>query len=64
MRLRGTARYWLPLLAGTLCLVVASWTSPLATYALIIASFALIFDGATALFARAGGTGGLRDNKQ
>ena len=59
-----TARYWLPLLLGTLCLVAAYWTSPVVTYVLIIASFALLFDGCTAMFARAGGTGSLRDFKQ
>jgi len=59
-----TARYWLPLLLGTLCLVAAYWTGPVVTYVLIIASFALLFDGCTAMFARAGGTGGMRDFKQ
>jgi hypothetical protein len=62
--LRRTARYWVPLLAGTLCLVVASYTSPIVTYVLVIASFALLFDGCTAMFAKAGGTGSLRDFKQ
>lgn len=62
--MRATVRYWLPLLAGLLCLIAASWTSPIVTYVLVIASFALLFDGATALFARAGGTGGMREYKQ
>ena len=34
------------------------------TYVLVIASFALFFEAGTAWFARAGGTGGLKDFRQ
>ena len=58
-------RYWLPLAAAVLCLYVASMSvPPLVIYGLIIASFALCFDAATAWFAKAGGTGGVREYKQ
>ena len=62
---RETRRYWLPLAAAALCLLVASWgVPPLAAYGLVILSFGFCFDAATTWLARAGGTGGMRDFKQ
>lgn len=60
----ATARYWLPLLAGFLCFVAVSWAGPLVAWLLIFAGFGLIFDGATAMFARAVRTGGLTSHRQ
>ena len=37
---------------------------PVVTYVLVIVSFMLLFEVGTALFERAGGTGGLKDFKQ
>jgi hypothetical protein len=37
---------------------------PWATYVLVIAAFALLFEAGTAWFARAGGGGGLKDFRQ
>jgi hypothetical protein len=57
-------RYVGPLVVATACLVAASYVSPLVAYVLLITSFALLFDAGTAWFARAGGTGSLKDFKQ
>ena len=63
--MRTTVRYWLPLAGAVVCLYVASMSvPPLVIYGLIIASFALCFDAATAWLAKAGGTGGMKDFKQ
>jgi hypothetical protein len=59
-----TARYWLPLLAGLLCLVVATFVSAAVAWLLIIASFGLILDGATAMWEKAGSTGNLTTHRQ
>ena len=59
-----TKRYWLPLLGAAACLFGASLAPPLAAYALIIASFALIFDSGTAWLVRLTGAGGIKDFKQ
>ena len=57
-------RYWGPLIAAAACLVAASYVPPWVTYVLVIASFMLLFEACTAWFARAGGTGGLKDFRQ
>ena len=47
--------------------VVKLWmrsVPPVVTYILVIVSFVLLFEVGTALFERAGGTGGLKDFKQ
>ncbi|MEA2143205.1 MAG: hypothetical protein QOI64_1635 [Solirubrobacteraceae bacterium] len=60
----GSARYWGPLLAGFLCLVVARYVGPLLALALFFVAFGLILDGATAMFARAVRAGGLGSHRQ
>jgi hypothetical protein len=60
----GTARYWVPLLAGFLCLVVATFSGAIAGWLLIIASFGLILDGCTAMWEKAGSTGNLTTYRQ
>ena len=63
--LKESRRYWLPVAAAALCLLVASFgPPPLVAYALIMGAFGLCFDAATAWLARAGGTGGRHDYKQ
>ena len=57
-------RYWGPVIVATGCLVAASYVPPFVAYVLVLASFALLFEAGTAWFARAGGTGGLKDFKQ
>ncbi len=60
----GTARYWLPLVAGFVCLVVALFVGPIVAWLLLIGAFGLILDGATAMWERAGGTGNLTTYRQ
>jgi hypothetical protein len=60
----GTARYWVPLVAGLLCLVVATFVGAILAWILIITSFGLILDGATAMWEKAGGTGNLTTYRQ
>src|SRR5688500_5456825 len=50
----GTARYWVPLLAGLLCLVAVLFVGAVLGWLLIILAFGLLLDGATAMFERAG----------
>ena len=60
----GTARYWLPLVGGFVCLVVVLFVGAILGWLLIIAGFGLILDGATAMWEKAGGTGNLTTYKQ
>ena len=57
-------RYIGPLVVAIACLVAGYYVPPFVTYVLVIASFALLFEAGTAWFARAGGTGGLKDFRQ
>ena len=57
-------RYIGPLVIACVCLIAAYSVPPWATYVLVIASFGLLFEAGTAWFARAGGTGGLKDYRQ
>ena len=59
-----TVRYWLPLVASLVCLIVLPWVGPIAAWLLIILAFGLFLDAATAMFAKAGGTGSLHDHRQ
>jgi hypothetical protein len=59
-----TARYWGPLLAGFMCLIGVLFAGPVVAWLLLIAAFGLLFDGATAMWARAGSTGSLTDYRQ
>ena len=60
----GTARYWLPLVAGFACLVASLFVGPIVAWVLIIASFGLLLDGGTAMWERAGSTGNLTTYRQ
>jgi len=57
-------RYIGPVVLGSACLAAGYYVPPWATYVLLIAAFVLLFDAGTAWFARAGGTGGLKDFRQ
>jgi len=57
-------RYWLPMIAAALCLVVATKVAPIVAYVLIVAAFALIFDVSTKWFQQAGSGGRLTDHRQ
>lgn len=60
----ATARYWGPLVAGFMCLVAMSFVGLVLSWLLLLAALTLILDGATAIFARAGSTGGLTSHRQ
>jgi Mg2+/citrate symporter len=62
--MRSSLRYWGPLVVGVACLIASKSVSPIVAYVLIVVAFALLLDGATALFARATRTGRLSDNRQ
>ena len=57
-------RYIGPVVLGSACLVVAHYVPPFVTYILVIASFGLLFEAGTAWFARAAGTGGMKNYRQ
>ena len=57
-------RYVGPLVIAGACLIAAYYVPPWVSYVLIIAAFALLSEAGTAWFARAGGTGGLKDYRQ
>jgi hypothetical protein len=59
-----SARYWGPLVLGLGCLVASTYTGNLASWLLLLAAFALILDGATAMWERAGSTGGMHTYRQ
>jgi hypothetical protein len=57
-------RYWLPLLAALVCLVVATRTPPIVSYVLVIAAFGLVIEVSTKML-EAGTRGGrLTDHRQ
>jgi hypothetical protein len=57
-------RHWAPIAAGFLCLGAALFVGAALGWVLIILAFGLILDGATALWASAGGTGNLTSHRQ
>jgi hypothetical protein len=57
-------RYWLPLLAAAVCLVVATRVAAIVAYVLIIAAFALVIEASTKLFAQGSRGGRLTDHRQ
>lgn len=57
-------RYWGPIALVGICLGVTYVVPPWVAYVLIIAAFVLLFEVGTAWFAKAGGTGGLKEFKQ
>ncbi|HEX2412562.1 MAG TPA: hypothetical protein VHJ39_15450 [Solirubrobacteraceae bacterium] len=59
-----TARYWVPLVAGFLCLVAVLFVGAILGWLLSILAFGLLLDGATAMFERAGSTGNLTTYRQ
>ena len=59
-----TARYWLPLVAGFLCLVLSLFVGLALSWLLLVAAFGLLLDGLTAMWERAGSTGNLTTYRQ
>jgi hypothetical protein len=62
--LLAAKRYWLPMGGACVCFFVASLVAPIVAWLLIMAAFGLVLDAGTAWFAKANGTGGMRDYKQ
>jgi len=60
----ASGRYWMPIALACLCLLATSWVGPVVGYVLIVVAFFLLFEGTTAWFSKAGGTGGLENYKQ
>ena len=60
----GTARYWLPFVAGMACMIAVQYVGAILGWILIIAGFGLIIDGGTKLWEKAGSTGNLTTYKQ
>jgi hypothetical protein len=58
------ARYWAPIVAGFLCLVVALFVGVILAWLLLILAFGLILDGATAMWQHAGSAGNLTTHRQ
>jgi hypothetical protein len=59
-----SARYWVPVVVAVGCLFASMEVSPVVAYVLLVVAAALLFDAGTAWFAKAGGTGGIRDHHQ
>jgi hypothetical protein len=59
-----TVRYWGPLVAGFLCIVISVFVGPIADWLLLIAGFGLLLDGCTAMWEKAGSTGNLTTYRQ
>ena len=57
-------RYWLPLAAALLLMIVSTMFSPIIGFVLIIAAFGLVIEVSTKLFENAGKTGSLTDHRQ
>ena len=60
----ATARYWLPFVAGFVCLIAVQSVGAILGWILFIAGFGFIIDGATKLWEKAGSTGNLTTYKQ
>jgi hypothetical protein len=60
----ATARYWLPLVGGLICLVAALFVGAILAWLLMLLAFGLLLDGATAMWERAGSTGNLWTHRQ
>jgi hypothetical protein len=59
-----SARYWGPLLAGFLCLIAVQYVGAAIGLALVMLGFGLIFEGASAMWVRAGSAGNLSTHRQ
>lgn len=60
----ASARYWMPLVGALACVIAAQYAGNPLTWILLIAAFGLFLDGATAMWARAAGTGGMGGHRQ
>ena len=57
-------RYWLPLVAAAVCLIIASMASTIVGFVLVFVAFGFALDVGTKLFENTGKTGGLGDHRQ
>jgi hypothetical protein len=57
-------RYWLPLAAGCTLILGTQFAGPVLTWIMLALGFGLILDAATAMWARAGGTGNATTHRQ
>jgi predicted PurR-regulated permease PerM len=57
-------RYWLPLLAALVCLIVATRVAGIIGFVLVIAALALVVEAATKAFEQGGRGGRLTDHRQ
>jgi hypothetical protein len=57
----SSKRVWLPFAVAALCLTAATWTGPVLSWLLVMASFGFCLDGATLMWSR---SGGLSDHRQ
>jgi hypothetical protein len=62
--LAETARFWVPMVAGVLCMVAGLFVGVIAAWVLLMLGFFLLLDGVTAMWERAGGTGNLTTYRQ
>src|SRR5687768_3702663 len=58
------ARYWGPLVAGFVCLVAVQFAGTAIGWLLLLLGFGLIFEGASAIWVRAGSAGNLTNHRQ
>ncbi len=57
-------RYWLPLVAALICLVVSTKVPPIPAFVLIILAFGLVIEVSTKLFEQSGRGGRMSDHRQ
>jgi hypothetical protein len=62
--LPASLRWWLPICVAMLCLALTQVAGTTLTWFLLLAGFALLFDGVTAMWASAGRTGGMSSYRQ
>lgn len=63
-RILGRVRYWLPLVAALICLIVSTMVSAIPGFVLIILAFFFVIEVSTKFLQQAGGTGRLKDHRQ
>jgi hypothetical protein len=57
-------RYWLPLVAALICLVVSTKVPAIPAFVLIILAFGLVIEVSTKLFEQSGRGGRMSDHRQ
>ncbi len=57
-------RYWFSIGGALVCLVVALFLPAIPAWVLLIVALGLLVEGGTGMLQRAGGTGGVSNNRQ